>query len=176
MVIRWLGYASLFRGEKSLRFEFNNPGEMEVSAEWTIKNRPFIIPTKPNVNVQYGLLVKSKAVNKRFKRDGGTGPVVEGKKLIPPSLRNKSLIKLDLLNKFPWECLCKNNYAAFIIVSKLKLNIDNYYCPTERSLIEFVIKELRIPVLIYQALKNSDNEWENSLVAMSNKNFFYETE
>ena len=44
--IRWLGYAGPYLGLSSLEWEFKKDLYMEVSAEWTIKDRIFKIPSK----------------------------------------------------------------------------------------------------------------------------------
>lgn len=145
--IRWLGYAGNYRGVESLEWEFLRDKHLEVSAEWTIKNRPFIIPNKREglslgTGVQFGLLVASKAVNRRFRRDGGSGANKERKR-IPKNWRRKDLIQSELLTIKPWEALCKKEYKAFVLIKDKLL----YYSPTAE--LEFC-KQHNIPTLIYQ--------------------------
>lgn len=151
--IRWLGYGGSYLGIDSLKWEFEKDLHLEVSAEWTIKERPFIIPGKQDgicrgENIQFGLLVASNAINRRFKRDGGSGAPTKRKE-IPKHWRRKDLLNQKLLNNKPWEALCKKKYKSFIIT-----NINTAHQSAEE--LEYC-KQHNIPVLIYQALKNSDN-------------------
>jgi len=116
--IRWLGYAGEFKGIDSFKWEFSNT--LEVSAEWTIKGRSFVIPTKIDGvlgprGIIFGLLVASKAINRRFRCDGASGRSKQRKK-IPWEWRTKTLDE-TLFNIKPWECLCNPIYKAVVIVS-----------------------------------------------------------
>ncbi len=143
--IRWMGYAGPYLGLSSLIWEFEQDLGMEVSAEWTIKGRTFKIPSKNTgiihgKNIQYGLLLKSSAINRRFRCDGGSG-YSRLKKKIPKKWRTISLDS-QLLTIKPWEALCKKQYVALIILKNYKL-----LCP--KTILEYC-KTKSIPILIYQ--------------------------
>ncbi len=156
--IRWLDYAGSYLGLDSLIWEFEKDLDHEVSAEWTIKGRPFIIPSKKDglatgEYIQFGLLLASNAINRRFRCDGGSGGPEKNKKRIPKEWRTISLDS-QLLNNKPWECLCKKQYKALIIIKKEPFII----CPVE---IKEYCQQRNIPILIYQEHFDSGatNEW-----------------
>ena len=162
--IRWMGYAGLFCGIDSLKWELTQ-NRLEVSAEWTTKNRPFIIPKRDlhTRNIYIGLLVKSNAVIRRFKRDGGSGGPAQ-RKTIPKEWRRRDLIREELLTIKPWEAICKPQYRATVInyhylLKYLSPSVDTKVLKDEpllSSVIQFCAQQ-NFPVLIYQAHKNSDS-------------------
>ena len=155
--IRWMNYAGPYLGLQSLIWEFEKDLDMEVSAEWTIKNRPFKIPFKNNGlvlgnDVLFGLLLKSSAIHKRFRCDGGSGGPIKGKKQIPKRWRTKNL-NPELLTIKPWEALCEKRYASLILIkNKIDYNVNAQI----KEAMEYVTS-IGIPVLIYQEHKNYDS-------------------
>lgn len=136
MTIRWLGlYGLLYRD--SLRWELTQK-KREVSAEWTIKGRPF---TFGQIEVQVGLLVKSRAVVRRIRKDAYT-EWPDGSVAVYRRISNKRLNK-EMFSSHLWEAICYPSYVAIVLTAKC-----DYY---HKQLACDAAKELRMPLLMLQA-------------------------
>ena len=136
MTIRWLGlYGSLYRD--SLRWELTQK-KREVSAEWTIKGRPFTFGQR---DVQVGLLVKSKAVMRRIRKDAYT-EWPDGSVAVYRRISNKRLNAVMMATHL-WEAICYPSYVAIVLTA----DCDSYY----KQLACDAATEFRMPLLMLQA-------------------------
>ena len=136
MTIRWLGMYGLFHRD-SLRWELTQK-QREVSAEWTIKGRPFTFGQR---TVRIGLLVKSKAVVRRIRKDAYT-EWPDGSVAVYWRVGNKSLNK-SMMDTHLWEAICYPSYVAIVLTA----NCDSYY----KQLACDAVTEFRMPLLMLQA-------------------------
>lgn len=148
--IRWMGLYGAFLGRDSLVWELTQTTR-EVSAEWTVKDRPFTVVDR------IGLLVKSSAVMRRMRYDAYTiWPRKDGL-AVWRRKRNKSLNPI-LFPSHLWEAICKPQYVGIVFHENT---------PKARiSVIEEVAREYNLNLLMLQADRKTLKPWQRELPAI----------
>lgn len=134
--IRWMGLYGAFQRE-SLKWELTQK-EREVSAEWTIRDRPFISPSLCTI----GLLLKSSAVIRKHRCDVYTSYDTIAK------WRHRQKLDPEKFNSHLWEAICYPDYAGIVITANFKATCHPVWWD---SMILQALEASQLPLLILQA-------------------------